>query len=514
MTLLPVHRLRRAIPTGVGAAAVAAIVCGVFAWLGIVNGDEGWYAVCVRLVSEGRLPYRDFAFTQGPAYLYLLSPFVRVVPGLYTARAVSVLCTTVAVGLLVATARRVGGKWAARASCLALLATIPSLPYWLSITKTYALSCLFFAAILYTLTSNARPLIRYPVAAALAVGLTETRTPGAVLAVLLLLVLLARSPDSHTRFRVMLVTVIVALPFAVLLVLEWAPAQWNLLAYHQLGSTGSPGIGRFFSRTSSAVLAWPGPFLLGVAALVVIGLDPDLRARLRRRLDLVAVAVGLVAFVLLHETAARFFAEEYLAPVIAPILVVSVVVLVRATTAASADAARRRFALAVRGVLVVGIAVTAVTGGHSYYIGHPGWKGDPAGLSALTKCVQQHSSPHDTVFALALEEVVAQAHRQPVRGVTLGSFSYQDLSAKRAREVHVLNAGELAATFRRRPPKLAVLTVDDIFETQRAGFFSKKHVVNIGFYGVFKTYRPVCRVTVVRHVFENLPVKVTVYARP
>lgn len=214
---------------------------------------------------------------------------------------------------------------------------------------------------------------------------------------------------------------------------------------------------------------------------------------------------------LLHEAGGALFSEEYLAPVIAPLVVVSSVLLVRAATQASA-ASRRRFSVAVRGVLVVGIAATAISGGHSYYLGRPGWRGDPAGLTAVTRCVQRHSKPRDTVFALSLEEVVVQAHRRPAPNVTLGPFSYQDVTTKRARELKILNAYALGALFNRRPPKVLVLTVDDIFETKRAGRFSHRQVTNLAFYGVFRTYEPVCRETIVRHVFKNAPVEVTVYA--
>ncbi|HEY5014018.1 MAG TPA: glycosyltransferase family 39 protein [Acidimicrobiia bacterium] len=507
------QRRVRAIPSGLGAGLVAAMVCSVFAWLGVVNGDEGWYAICARIVSEGRLPYRDFAFTQGPVYLYLLAPFVRLVPDLYTARAVSVVCTAVAVGLLVTMANRVGGKWAARASCLALLATIPSLPYWLSITKTYALSCLLLSAILFTLTSATRPAVRYPVVAALAVVLTETRSTGFPLALLLIVALMVLSPEPKIRVRVVMASVAATVPFAVLVSLEWTRAKWGLLDYHHLSSKGTPGPGRFVSRTFAVAHAWPGPFVLATAALVVVLFDAGIRARLRRRLDLVAVAVGIVLFVVLHEAAAQFFSEEYLAPVIAPLVVVSVVILVRAATAQGAAALSRRLNLAVRGVLVGAIAFTAFTGGHSYYLGAPGWSGDPAGLSAITKCVQRYSKPHDTVFALSLEEVVVEAHRQPVPGVTLGVFSYQDFSIDKARQMKVLDAATLASTFQHRPPKVAVLTVDDIFETHRAGYFSHQKVVNNAWYFRFQAYKPVCHVTIIRHVFKNEPVVVTVYAR-
>ena len=48
----------------IGAAALA--VLGICAWLGVVKFDEGWYIVSSRLAGHGSLPYRDFAFTQGP----------------------------------------------------------------------------------------------------------------------------------------------------------------------------------------------------------------------------------------------------------------------------------------------------------------------------------------------------------------------------------------------------------------------------------------------------------------
>jgi hypothetical protein len=504
------HRPGRAILWGVGASAVTAIVGGMFAWLGVVNGDEGWYVISAQLVGEGKLPYRDFAFTQGPVYAYLLAPFVRLSPGVYTARAVSVVCAVVAIGLLIAMARRVGGKWAAVASSAALLAAIPSLPYWLSITKTYALSCLFLAAILFTLMSAIPPRVRFPLVAALAVGFAETRTSGVALAVFLIAVLIARSPNAKIRVRVVLATAAALVPFVTLVLLEWTRSRWGLIDYHQLGAHGGSGIGRFFSRTFAAAEAWPGVFVLGLAAAAVAALDPAMRARMKRRPDLVAFAAGIVAFLLVHEAGGAFFSEEYLAPVVAPILVVSSVMLVRAATGMRAT--RKRTSVVVCVVLVAGIAVTAIGGGHSYYLGSPGWRGNPAATKAVARCVRRHSVPGDRVFALSLEEVVVEARREPVANVTLGPFSYQDITTKRAQELKILNGARLAALFNLKPPKILVLTLDDILETQRAGWFSRHKVDNLAFYAAFQKYDPVCRITLIRHVFKNSPVKVTVYA--
>ena len=48
-------------------ALAAALVLGAANLiLGELNQDEGWYLYAARLVSEGQILYRDFAFTQAP----------------------------------------------------------------------------------------------------------------------------------------------------------------------------------------------------------------------------------------------------------------------------------------------------------------------------------------------------------------------------------------------------------------------------------------------------------------
>ena len=52
-----------------GAAAV---------WLGGLNQDEGWYLYAANMVADGKMPYRDFFFTQGPIMPFVYSAFVGV----------------------------------------------------------------------------------------------------------------------------------------------------------------------------------------------------------------------------------------------------------------------------------------------------------------------------------------------------------------------------------------------------------------------------------------------------
>ena len=60
-----------------GAAACLSVVA--LLWGGL-NQDEGWYLYAAQLVHDGKLPYRDFFFTQGPTmpFVYsVLSPLWR-----------------------------------------------------------------------------------------------------------------------------------------------------------------------------------------------------------------------------------------------------------------------------------------------------------------------------------------------------------------------------------------------------------------------------------------------------
>ena len=494
------------------AGAATAVVGSLFAWLGVVNGDEGWYGLAARAIGDGRVPYRDFALAQGPGYPTFLAPFVALWPNLGMTRAVSVLCAAIGVGLLVATAHRVGGRRAALISSVALLATVPSLPYWLSITKTYAFCFLLLAAIVFLLAGGPRPRVGYPIAAVLAVGLVVTRTTGIAIAAPLVLALLVRAPDRATRRDVLLGAAIVSIPFAVLLWREWPQAHWGLYEYHHLALVRQDGPGRYVSRSVGALRAWPGPVALAVVALVAALRTPTMRAWLRRRLDVVAFAVGIPVFVLLHESGGIFFTEEYLAPLIGVVVVGSVLVILRAVgELAPIDHGRARRILVA--CLTVGIVATAVTGGHRDYLGRPGWRGSIAGLDPINRCIREHSVPTDEVLALYVEEVVLQTGRRAVPGASLGSFSYQDVSTARARQLRILNSTELTRILERRPPKVLVFTPFDFNSIYRGGWFSDHLIDTTAINRTFLQYRPVCRARIERNVFNNLPIKVDVYVR-
>lgn len=71
----PLVRLLSGPAMWISVIAVCLALTGANLYFGDLNQDEGWYLYAARLVHEGKVPYRDFAFTQGPvmAYAYALA---------------------------------------------------------------------------------------------------------------------------------------------------------------------------------------------------------------------------------------------------------------------------------------------------------------------------------------------------------------------------------------------------------------------------------------------------------
>ena len=123
-------------------AVLAALVLGAAAvWLGGLNQDEGWYLYAANLVAEGQMPYRDFAFTQGPAMPYVYSLFAGIWRnyGLLGARIFTLAIGLLSIGVAMLIARRINGS--ALVVFLLLGCNLYHL-YYLAIPKTYALASL------------------------------------------------------------------------------------------------------------------------------------------------------------------------------------------------------------------------------------------------------------------------------------------------------------------------------------------------------------------------------------
>ena len=134
------------------AAALALSASALAVWFGALNQDEGWYLYAAQMVRAGKLPYRDFFYTQGPAmpFVYALlapvwgmdSPLRGLLGGRVVTLALGLLSTLCAVALarrLVPPARRALAGFAV----FALLGGNLYHLYFTAIPKTYALGALF-----------------------------------------------------------------------------------------------------------------------------------------------------------------------------------------------------------------------------------------------------------------------------------------------------------------------------------------------------------------------------------
>ena len=124
---------------------------GLNIWMGELNQDEGWYLYAAKQMTEGKMPYRDFAFTQAPMlpldYSWTYGWVERF--GLLGGRAVTWVFGTLGMLSAVWLAMRAGPRQAQRLTaglCFILVATNVYQSYFTTIVKTYALSAMFLCA--------------------------------------------------------------------------------------------------------------------------------------------------------------------------------------------------------------------------------------------------------------------------------------------------------------------------------------------------------------------------------
>lgn len=128
-----------------------AVLSGLNLWMGELNQDEGWYLYAAGQMTEGRLPYRDFAFTQPPmlplVYAWAFNWVGRF--GLLGGRLLTWLLGTLGLLCAATLAMRTGPRAAQRLTaglCVILIAMNVYQSYFTIVVKTYALAAMFLCA--------------------------------------------------------------------------------------------------------------------------------------------------------------------------------------------------------------------------------------------------------------------------------------------------------------------------------------------------------------------------------
>ena len=132
------------------ALVALAVLAAAAVWMGGLNQDEGWYLYAANLVAEGKTPYSDFFYTQGPVLPYVYAPFSWIwrLSGLLGARIFNLVLGLAGITFFAMTAWRLaptGRKPHAALVTLVLLGCNIYHVYYIAIPKTYALASLFVA---------------------------------------------------------------------------------------------------------------------------------------------------------------------------------------------------------------------------------------------------------------------------------------------------------------------------------------------------------------------------------
>jgi len=116
-----------------------------------LNQDEGWYLYAARLVSQGKKPFVDFAYTQGPIMCYVYSMFTPLIDhgGIFAGRIITAffgVLATILSAYFVTRCVKTENKFNAFIITLALCGLNLFYISFCTIVKTYALCACFIMA--------------------------------------------------------------------------------------------------------------------------------------------------------------------------------------------------------------------------------------------------------------------------------------------------------------------------------------------------------------------------------
>ena len=215
---------------------------------GDLNQDEGWYLLAARSVSEGKLPYRDFAFTQGPMLpmVYSLANPLVAKFGVAGGRIFTSWLAAAAALLATFLAGRIAPprhRHVARAVAITLIAVNAYHSYFTAIVKTYSLCALFLAAAFFALSfvTEKRGWIAAALGGFLLAAAAATRiSSGAALAATGLVFLLNRKILGDSKWISFGIGGALGLAIFLLPWLFIAPVgfKFGIFEYHTLRSAG------------------------------------------------------------------------------------------------------------------------------------------------------------------------------------------------------------------------------------------------------------------------------------
>ncbi len=275
---------------GTGIVLTALVVWGVLGFINVhwadLNQDEGWYLYAAEQVTKGRLPYRDFAYTQGPVMpiVYAMARPLVAEHGLVAGRWFTFALSGLALGLTALLAGRSaapGWRCFSAVVALVLLGCNVYHSQFTTTVKTYALCSAFLVAglvLVQAASARRRPLVGMAAGVLLALAAGTRLSAGVVLPVACLYLVSRRTTRENLSWLDIGLGGAVGLVALFLPFLLMAPEgmQFGLLEYHAGRATdGLLAVliykGGFVSRFAGAYLV---AAVAAVAVLLLVVLHP------------------------------------------------------------------------------------------------------------------------------------------------------------------------------------------------------------------------------------------------
>jgi len=431
-----------------GGTALYVLFSLIYLILGQANADEGWYLYASKLVFQGNVPYRDFAYTQMPLLPYIYGLPQLVSPSLYLGRVTSMLFSLTAFLLCILLARRYAGRMGAGLTAL-LLGSFTYGIYFATIIKTYALLALLFSLTFLVLSSRITDTWKYPLAVILSFAAALVRLSAAVFTCTIIIYCLAATLRRPSRFLpVLALCIALASAASAFLLPNLESAQWNLLTYH----TAQWGhIPTFYKLATIVFIRIPDFFAdfdmytITLLSLMLLAICDSMtrvmiRPYLRRHPPIIVVAIGLSLFILVHLGTGGWY-TEYCVPAVMSFLPIIAIVF------AKLYPLQRSFISSIVLECMFVACLVAPLGSHD--IQHIDISGGAAPLEEIrevSKFIAKHSGASDKVFALEALWTAVESDRSVLPGMTMAQFSYQDMSRREAEQRKVIN-GEIAEEY-------------------------------------------------------------------
>lgn len=441
---------------------------------GELNQDEGWYLYAARLVTEGKLPYRDFAFTQAPLlpFVYALAhPLVERV-GLAGGRVFTILLGLLAALAASALARRLApAPFRRHAALLAfgLAALNVYQSYFTTVVKTYALCGLLLAGgfLALALARDRRSVWLAALAGLLLAGSAATRiTAGFALPAAGLFLLLARRALGDGPWLAFGAAGLagLALLFGPLYLAAPEAFRFFVIDYHSARTAGGLAAALVFKAGfASRLLQAYFVVLVGLVVLLLFRALGIARGAAPRE-GLQVALWTTIAGITLVQVAAPFPYDDYQAPLF-PVFCAALAVAVFRSLAADESRAPLATGIVIAGLLASAAAAVSSPINQNWMIqgrDRIWWRirEEPAlvQLQKVAGRVRALAGGNEELLTQDVYLAVEAGLRVPA-GLEMGPFSYYpDLTRERAAELHVVNRDMLREILATTPARAAALS--------------------------------------------------------